>query len=64
METSRNLVIRSKLVIRSSSVIGSNIGVVSDQLRVRTFKTFMQLVVYTSYSKINFISYPDLVCTF
>ena len=29
-----NLVIRSKLVIRSSSVIGSKIGVMFDQLRV------------------------------
>ena len=34
METSRNLEMRSKLVIRSSSVIGSKIGVKSDQLRV------------------------------
>ena len=34
METSRNLVIKSKLVIRSSSVIGSKIGVMFDQLRV------------------------------
>ena len=32
LETSRNLVIRSKLVIRSSSVIGSKIGVMFDQL--------------------------------
>ena len=31
METSRNLVIRSKSVIRSSSVIGSQIGIMSDQ---------------------------------
>ena len=29
MDTSRNLVLRSKLVIRSSSVIGSKIGVMS-----------------------------------
>ena len=34
METSRNLVIRSKLVIRSSSVIGSLIGVIFDELGV------------------------------
>ena len=34
METSPNSAIRSKSVIRSSSVIGSQIGVMSEQLRV------------------------------
>ena len=32
MEISRNLIIWSKLVIKSSSMIGSKIGVMSDQL--------------------------------
>ena len=34
---SRNLVIRSKSVIKSSSVISSQIGVMSDQLRVSLY---------------------------
>ena len=34
----QNLVIRSKSVIKSSSVISSQIGVMSDQLRVSLYK--------------------------
>ena len=35
----QNLVIRSKSVIKSSSVIGSQIGVMSDQLRVSLYES-------------------------
>ena len=38
----RNLVIRSKSVIRSSSVISSEIGVMSDQLRVSLYMIMSQ----------------------
>ena len=42
----RNLVIRSKSVIRSSSVISSRIGVMSDQLRVSLYMVMFQNVMY------------------
>ena len=41
----QNLVIRSKLVIRSSSVISSQIGVMSDQLRVSLYMVMSQNVI-------------------
>ena len=41
----QNLVIRSKFVIRSSSVISSQIGVMSDQLRVSLFMVMSQNVM-------------------
>ena len=41
----QNLVIRSKLVIKSSSVISSQIGVMSDQLRVSLYMVMFQNVM-------------------
>ena len=41
----QNLVIRSKLVIKYSSVIGSQIGVMSDQLRVSLYTVMSQNVM-------------------
>ena len=41
----QNLVIRSKSVIKSSSVIGSQIGVMSDQLRVSLYTVMSQNVM-------------------
>ena len=41
----QNLVIRSKSVIKSSSVIGSQIGVMSDQLRVSLYMAMSQNVM-------------------
>ena len=41
----QNLVIRSKTVIKSSSVISSQIGVVSDQLRVSLYTIMSQNVM-------------------
>ena len=43
--TSRNLVIMSKSVIRSSSVISSQIGVMSDQLRGSLYMVMSQSVM-------------------
>ena len=40
-----NLVMRSKSVIKSSSVIGSQIGVMSDQLRVSLYTVMFQNVM-------------------
>ena len=44
-ENLQNLVIRSKSVIKSSSVISSQIGVMSDQLRVSLY-----MVMHTCYT--------------
>ena len=41
----QNLVIRSKSVIKSSSVIGSQIGVMPDQLRVSLYTVMSQNVM-------------------
>ena len=41
----QNLVIRSKWVIKSSSVISSQIGVMSDQLRVSLYMVMSQNVM-------------------
>ena len=41
----QNLVIRSKSVIKSSSVIGSQIGVMSDQLRLSLYTVMSQNVM-------------------
>ena len=41
----QNLVIRSKSVIKSSSVISSQIGVMSDQLRVSLYMVMSQNVM-------------------
>ena len=41
----RNLVIKSKSVIRSGSVISSQIGVMSDQLRVSLYMVMSQNVM-------------------
>ena len=40
----RNLVIRSKSVIKSSSVITSQIGVMSDQLRVSLYVVILVMI--------------------
>ena len=42
----QNSVIRSKSVLKSSSVISSQIGVMSDQLRVSLFMVMSQNVMY------------------
>ena len=44
-ENLQNLVIRSKSVIKSSSVISSQIGVMSDQLRVSLYMVMSQNVM-------------------
>ena len=44
-ESSQNLVMRSKLVIRSSSVIRAQIGVISDQLMVSLYMVMSQDVI-------------------
>ena len=41
----RNLVIRSKSVIKSSSVVSSQVGVKSDQLRVSLYTVMSQNVM-------------------
>ena len=41
----QNLVIRSKLVIKSSSVISSEIGAISDQLRMSLYMVMSQNVM-------------------
>ena len=45
METSEILVVRSKSVIRSSPVISSQIGEISDQLRVSLYMVMSQSVM-------------------
>ena len=44
-ENLQNLVIRSKFVIKSSSVVSSQIGVMSDQLRVALYMVMSQYVM-------------------
>ena len=44
-ENLQNLVIRSKSVIKSSSVIRSQIGVMSDQLRVSLYMVMSQNIM-------------------
>ena len=45
METSQNLVTRSKSVMRSSSVISSQIGVMYDQLRISLYMVMSKNVM-------------------
>ena len=55
----QNLVIRSKSVIKSSSVISSQIGVMSDQLRVSLYMVISQNVML-HLGKGDFIMFDEI----
>ena len=55
----QNVVIRSKLVIKSSSVISSQIGVLSDQLRVSLYMVMSQNVMQ-HLAKGDFIMFDEI----
>ena len=55
----QNLVIRSKSVIKSSSVISSQIGIMSDQLRVSLYMDMSQNVMY-HLGKADFIMFDEI----
>ena len=55
----QSLVIRSKSEIKSSSVISSQIGVMSDQLRVSLYMAMSQYVMY-HLGKGDFIMFDEI----
>ena len=59
METSRYLIITSKSVIKSSTVISSRIGVMSDQLRVSLYMVMSQNAMY-HLGEVDFIIIDDI----